>query len=112
MYEHTTGYRLEPYEHPCRVNTLPRQIPQTEWYMKGATITLVAGVLPFACLSIELYFIMTSIWFGATYYYVFGFLLLVGVLLFVTIAEMSIMLCYFQLCGEDYRWWWRSFTNS
>ena len=43
---------------------------------------------------------------------VFGFLLLVGVLLFVTIAEMSIMLCYFQLCGEDYRWWWRSFTNS
>ena len=62
--------------------------------------------------SIELYFIMTSIWFGTTYYYVFGFLLVVGLLLFITLAEMSITLTYFQLCAEDYNWWWRSFFVS
>jgi transmembrane 9 superfamily protein 2/4 len=21
-------------------------------------------------------------------------------------------MCYFQLCAEDYRWWWRSFITS
>lgn len=26
----------------------------------------------------------------------------------MTCAEISIVLIYFQLCAEDYRWWWRS----
>jgi transmembrane 9 superfamily protein 2/4 len=39
---------------------------------------------------------------------VFGFLLLVYALLLITCAEISIVLTYFQLCAEDYRWWWRS----
>ena len=21
-------------------------------------------------------------------------------------------MCYFQLCSEDYHWWWRSFANG
>jgi len=46
------------------------------------------------------------------YYYVFGFLLLVFVILAVTCAEITIVLNYFQLCAEDYRWWWRSFMTS
>ncbi len=46
------------------------------------------------------------------YYYVFGFLLLVFVILAVTCAEITIVLCYFQLCAEDYHWWWRSFMTS
>jgi transmembrane 9 superfamily member 2/4 len=33
-------------------------------------------------------------------------------LLFAIIAEMSITLTYFQLCAEDYNWWWRSFFIS
>jgi hypothetical protein len=32
---------------------------------------------------------------------------LVMVVLVVTCAETSILLCYLQLCNEDYRWWWR-----
>ena len=27
-------------------------------------------------------------------------------------AQISIVLCYFQLCNEDYNWWWRAFLNS
>lgn len=37
---------------------------------------------------------------------------LVYVILVLTCAEITIVLCYFQLCGEDYRWWWRSFFTS
>ena len=36
------------------------------------------------------------------------FLLLVYIILCITCAEISMVLCYFQLCNEDYRWWWRS----
>ena len=45
-------------------------------------------------------------------YYIFGILFLVYVILVLTCAEITIVLCYFQLCGEDYRWWWRSFFTS
>jgi fluoride ion exporter CrcB/FEX/transcription elongation factor Elf1 len=36
----------------------------------------------------------------------------VDAVLLVTCAEVSILLCYFQLCNEDYHWWWRSFLHS
>ena len=34
------------------------------------------------------------------YYYVFGFLLLVYIILAITCAEITTVLCYFQLCSE------------
>lgn len=32
--------------------------------------------------------------------------------LVVTCAEVAILMTYFQLCAEDYHWWWRSFITS
>merc|ERR1740122_949611 len=46
------------------------------------------------------------------YYYVFGFLLLVFFILIITCAEITVLFCYFQLCGENYHWWWRSFCTA
>jgi hypothetical protein len=45
-------------------------------------------------------------------YYIFGFLFLVMIILVATCAETTILMCYFQLCNEDYRWWWRSMFAS
>jgi hypothetical protein len=45
-------------------------------------------------------------------YYIFGVLFVVFLILVVTCAEITIVLCYFQLCSEDYRWWWRAFFTS
>ena len=45
-------------------------------------------------------------------YYMFGFLLLAFVVLLVVCAQTSVLLCYFHLCAEDYRWWWRSFFST
>ncbi|CAE8618964.1 unnamed protein product [Polarella glacialis] len=72
---------------------------------------LIGGVLPFAGIFTELFFIMSSIW-QHQFYYLFGFLMLVVVILAVTCAEISITLAYFQLTNEDYNWWWRSFFTS
>ena len=34
------------------------------------------------------------------FYYLFGFLTLVFIILLITCAEITIVLCYFQLCSE------------
>merc|ERR1711976_48755 len=55
--------------------------------------------------------ILSSLWLNK-FYYVFGFLALGFVILVITCAEISIVMVYFQLCYEDYRWWWRAFFTS
>ena len=105
------GFKKEEIKNPVRYNQIPRQIPPQSWFLQPAFSIMVAGILPFGAIFIELFFIMSSIW-GHTIYYVFGFALLVLVILVVTCAEITIVMCYFQLCAEDYRWWWRSFLTS
>lgn len=101
------AYRQDPIEFPVVTSNIPRQIPEQPWYLNPWLTTLVGGVLPFGACFVELFFVMSSIWMDQ-YYYVFGFLLLVYVILVITCAEIAIVLNYFQLCAEDYRWWWRS----
>mmetsp|Transcript_10284 Transcript_10284/g.18124 ORF Transcript_10284/g.18124 Transcript_10284/m.18124 type:complete len:634 (+) Transcript_10284:179-2080(+) len=105
------GFKMEQITNPARYNQIPRQIPEQPFYMKPIVSCLVGGVLPFGAVFIELFFIMSSIWLHQVYY-VFGFLSLVLLILIATCAEITIVLCYFQLCSEDYNWWWRSFLTS
>jgi hypothetical protein len=37
-------------------------------------------------------------------------LLLVFLILLTTCAEITMLFTYFQLCSEDYYWWWGAFT--
>lgn len=98
------GYKSPAYEDPVRTNKIPRQIPEQPWYMNPVFSVLIGGILPFGAVFIELFFILTSMWLHQ-FYYLFGFLCLVFVILVITCAEITIVLCYFQLCSEDYRWW-------
>jgi len=104
------GYRRANIELPVRTNQIPRQIPKQSWFMKPIFTILVGGVLPFGAVFTELFFIMSSIW-QHQFYYLFGFLALVLVILLITCAEISMALTYFQLTSEDYNWWWRSFLS-
>jgi len=105
------GFKQKLGDPPVRTNEIPRQVPLQAWYMGAPFTMLVGGILPFGAVFIELFFIMSSVWLQR-FYYVFGFLALVVSILAVTCAEISIVLCYFQLCNEDYNWWWRSFLNA
>eukprot|EP00516_Mucochytrium_quahogii_P000084 CAMPEP_0203757504 /NCGR_PEP_ID=MMETSP0098-20131031/10533_1 /ASSEMBLY_ACC=CAM_ASM_000208 /TAXON_ID=96639 /ORGANISM=" , Strain NY0313808BC1" /LENGTH=613 /DNA_ID=CAMNT_0050649721 /DNA_START=140 /DNA_END=1978 /DNA_ORIENTATION=- len=105
------GFKKEEIKNPARYNQIPRQVPDQPIYMHPTISILVGGILPFGAVFIELFFIMSSIWLHQVYY-VFGFLSLVMIILVATCAEISIVLCYFQLCSEDYNWWWRSFMTS
>jgi len=105
------GYKKAPIALPVRTNQIPRQVPVQPWYISGVFSSLVGGILPFGAIFTELFFIMTSIW-QHQFYYLFGFLMLVIVILVITCAEISITLTYFQLTNEDYNWFWRSFFAS
>jgi len=106
------GYKGEPVQFPIKSNhIIPRQVPDQPFYMKAPIPMLMGGILPFGAVFIELYFIMSSLWLHK-FYYVFGFLFVVFVILVLTCAEISIVITYFQLCNEDYHWWWRSYLTS
>ena len=70
----------------------------------------MAGLIPFAVIFIELLYVFQSLWQDKSgYYYVFGFLAVVLAILLVTIAEVTVVTVYIQLCSENYHWWWQSF---
>ena len=105
------GFKKPAIEDPVKTNKIPRQVPEQAWYMNPAFSILIGGILPFGAVFIELFFILSSIWLHQ-FYYIFGFLFLVFIILIITCAEITIVLCYFQLCSEDYHWWWRSYLTS
>lgn len=105
------GFRKRALEHPVRTNQIPRLIPEQSIYTQPIPGIIMGGVLPFGCIFIQLFFILNSIW-SSQMYYMFGFLFLVFIILVITCAETTILLCYFHLCAEDYHWWWRSYLTS
>ncbi|KIY94053.1 hypothetical protein MNEG_13907 [Monoraphidium neglectum] len=54
---------------------------------------------------------MTSVWLGF-FYYLFFFVLAIGLLTIVVTVEISILCTYIQLCAEDHSWWWRAFHRG
>ncbi|KAG7366482.1 endomembrane protein 70-domain containing protein [Nitzschia inconspicua] len=105
------GYKQDAIEYPVKTSNIPRQIPDQPWFMSIPFTLFIGGLLPFGACFVELYFILASVWMDY-YYYVFGFLLLVFIILIITCAEITLLFNYFQLCNEDYHWWWRSFATS
>ncbi|XP_071455609.1 transmembrane 9 superfamily member 3 [Hetaerina americana] len=96
---------------PCRVNAVPRPIPEKKWFMEPAVIVVLGGVLPFGSIFIEMYFIFTSFW-AYKIYYVYGFMLLVFIILMIVTVCVTIVCTYFLLNAEDYRWQWTSFLAA
>ncbi|KAJ1333651.1 transmembrane 9 superfamily member 2/4 [Microdochium nivale] len=103
--------KTSAWEHPTKTTNIPRQIPQQAWYLRSVQSVLLASLIPFAVIFIELLFVFQSVWQDKSgYYYVFGFLSVVSVILILTIAEVTIVTIYVQLCSENYHWWWQSFA--
>uniref|UniRef100_A0A646QE06 Transmembrane 9 superfamily member n=1 Tax=Hemiscolopendra marginata TaxID=943146 RepID=A0A646QE06_9MYRI len=97
--------------YPCRINAVPRPIPEKKWFMEPTVIVILGGILPFGSIFIEMYFIFTSFW-AYKIYYVYGFMLLVFIILAIVTVCVTIVCTYFLLNAEDYRWQWTSFMAA
>ncbi|KNZ63645.1 hypothetical protein VP01_1118g5 [Puccinia sorghi] len=117
--------RKGPLPIPVRVNQIPRQIPPTVWYMRFWPSALMAGILPFGAGFIEcgLLFVVVTIWqqgllccgipvlniyVSCLIHSFFSFSRVVG----LTTATVTVLMCYFHLCQEDYRWHERAFVTG
>ncbi|MCJ1486526.1 hypothetical protein MMC06_006703 [Schaereria dolodes] len=105
------AFKQPALEAPVRTNQIPRQIPPSTRYLRSFPSMLLGGILPFGAIFVELYFIMSNIWFGRVYY-MFGFLFLCYGLMIITCAAVTVLLVYFLLCSENYHWQWRAFGTA
>uniref|UniRef100_A0A8C2MLK9 Transmembrane 9 superfamily member n=1 Tax=Cricetulus griseus TaxID=10029 RepID=A0A8C2MLK9_CRIGR len=90
---------------PCHVNAVPHPILE-EKMVYGA-----CRILPFGSIFIEIYFIFTSFW-AYKIYYVYGFMMLVLVILCIVTICVTIVCTNFLLNAEDCRWQWTSFLSA
>ncbi|KAL7581193.1 hypothetical protein ACA910_005979 [Epithemia clementina (nom. ined.)] len=106
------GYKAEAIAFPTVTSTIARAIPEpTNFFMQPRVAVVMAGAIPFVAAYVELFFIMTSLWMDQ-FYYVFGFTLIVYLIMIITCAEITVLLVYYQLCAENHRWWWFSFFSA
>ena len=97
---------------PCRVNAIPRPIPEDiPWYGVPANLIPLAGLLSFGSIFIELYYILTSLW-NYKFYHVYGFLLGVYAILCLVVCMTTIIVVYFCLNSENYLWQWTAFYSG
>ena len=107
----TGRHHAEPFKAPCRTKNIAREIPAAAWYYLLPLRMLVGGFLPFSSISVELYYVFATLW-GRQTYTLYGILLIVFFIVVSMTACIAIVLTYFQLRSEDYRWWWQSVFTS
>lgn len=106
------AYRQKPITFPTRTNQIKRVIPEPPLGIPPILYAVVAGILPFGTVFMELVVILNSVWSGSVNY-LYGALMAVFGLLVVTCAEMSIVSTYLSLSGEDWASHWHtSFWGS
>jgi len=105
------GYKADVISTPTRTNQIARVVPKQQSILGSPVTSFIIGGMPFSTVCIEVYFIMGAVWMHQ-YYYLMGYLFGGCVLLALTCALLSTVLCYMRLCAEDHRWWWKSFFDS
>jgi len=105
------GYKCDVLHVPTRTNQIARVVPKQQVMLGSPITSFIIGGMPFSTVCIEIYFIMGAIWMHQ-YYYLMGYLFGGSILLALTCALLSTVLCYMRLCAEDHRWWWKAFFDS
>lgn len=106
------GYKAPKIDVPTKSTQIARFVPESSsWFVRFPHCSLLAGILPFTSVCIELSFIMNALWINQIYY-IMGFLTVVCFVFTLSCSTISIVMCYCQLCNEDHKWWWKSFFNG
>jgi transmembrane 9 superfamily member 2/4 len=105
------GYRRKAVEFPVRTNQIPRQIPPPPFNLPQWVYVMLAGIMPFGTVFMELVFLLNAVA-QSQILYVFGLVSIVFLILLVTCAEMSVVFTYLTLSNEHWAWNWQAFLTS
>lgn len=106
------GFQAPAISKPIKVNTVRRKQPSLPWYLSFKIIYPVFGLIVFASVFLEFYYILDSTWRSYHIYMLFSFLMTSMVILFSVVAMLSIVQTYLLLKHLTYEWWWRSFLGG
>ncbi|KAI6677239.1 hypothetical protein NL676_038035 [Syzygium grande] len=96
------------FQASCETSKCPREVPSLRWYRGTLPQMVLAGLLPFSTIYIQLYYILASLWGNRVYNY-YSTIFVIFIILLITTSLITVALTHFQLAAEDHRWWWRSF---
>ena len=94
---------------PARTKRVPSPIPAKPWHRSRACVCLLAGLLPFLSILVEMSFALAALW-NYKVLYLYWTLVLALLLLLAASALSSVVAVYLLLCAEDHRWHWASFS--
>eukprot|EP01064_Diplonema_japonicum_P033076 TRINITY_DN6438_c0_g1_i1.p1 TRINITY_DN6438_c0_g1~~TRINITY_DN6438_c0_g1_i1.p1 ORF type:complete len:638 (+),score=88.02 TRINITY_DN6438_c0_g1_i1:57-1970(+) len=103
----SAAYKRPPIAPPIPYRTIARQIPPQSWVFSTYSIILLPGLVTFVAVFMELQVIMQAIWQGRMYL-LFSYIAMLTLLAAAIVAEVTIVVTYYTLIYEDYRWWWKS----
>ncbi|KAH0794041.1 Transmembrane 9 superfamily member 9 [Histomonas meleagridis] len=106
------GLKSKPFELSQKVNQLPRQIPPSNTIFKRNIIIIIGSAFVFSLIYIDV-----SVFFEIVWNYqsisITGLCVVLGIILCILQSiDLGIMLTFFLLSKEDYRWWWPSFASG
>ena len=102
------GMHSKKQRMPCKVNAVPRKIPEKPWYLHYRYLSSVTGLICFMTILFELNYIMSALW-KHELYFVVPFIWISYLLFVIVSGEVSIIVVFWNLCYGDYNWWWKSF---
>lgn len=103
------GFREEEEVPPCKVNQIPRQIPDKPWYIQDWFLLVCSSSVLFSMLFVHVFYITSKIWLQE-FVYIFGFIMVLLLLFTICCAEVAIITVYLTLCAEDYKFHWRAWS--
>jgi transmembrane 9 superfamily protein 2/4 len=101
--------KLSPFECPGKINSIPTPVPKQLCFLSSFFTSAVGGIVVFASIYVQVYFIWHALWTNMSYYYLFGLLLAVSIAMCLIAGEIPMFAVHLSLCYEDYRWWWIAF---
>ena len=93
---------------PTRVGLIKRTIPPTPIYLTTPVISLAICLLTFGATFMEIHYVLMALW-QYRMAQVWGFSLIVALLLFIVVACSTVVAVYLRLSNENYHWHWMSF---
>lgn len=103
------GYSMDTIAIMTKVSSIPRLIP-AEAGSKTIYYAIFGSFVPLVACWIEMSYVLNAFW-REEQIYMFGLITFFFCTVAVLCFEVGIVVTYFTLRDEDYRWWWRSFLT-